>query len=65
MRLTRRRAEAALAAIQAMLAGEEHEGDWPEDVSRADLEGAEDAIAARLASSARRRSGEKHLQPAS
>lgn len=35
-----------MLAIQAMLAGEDNEGDWPEDVTRADLEGALEAIAA-------------------
>lgn len=39
-RLTRRQAEAALAAVTAMLAGEEGEGDWPEDVSAVALRGA-------------------------
>lgn len=47
-RLTQRRIEAAVAAIEAMLAGEEQEGDWPEDMNRELLEGARDALNARL-----------------
>lgn len=35
-----RRINAALSAVAAMLAGEDNEGDWPEDVTREDLEGA-------------------------
>lgn len=40
-RWSKRRIKAALSAISAMLAGEEGAGDWPEYVTRADLEGAE------------------------
>lgn len=39
-RLTPRQLSAAISAIEAMLAGEENQGDWPEDVSARDLEGA-------------------------
>jgi hypothetical protein len=43
--LTQRQAAAAMAAILAMLAGEEGEGDWPPDVSGKDLDEAADKIA--------------------
>lgn len=47
-RLTQRRIKAAVAAIDAMLSGEDNAGDWPEDVTRQDLEGAAQALHARL-----------------
>lgn len=37
---TLKRINAALSAINAMLAGPEHEGDWPPEVDAKDLEGA-------------------------
>jgi hypothetical protein len=48
IRLTERQADAALSAINAMLAGEEQDGDWPEHVTLKDLEGASDHIASAL-----------------
>lgn len=39
-RWTRRKLEAAISAISAMLAGEEGKGDWPPEVRARDLEGA-------------------------
>jgi hypothetical protein len=47
-RLTRRLLEAMQAAVTAMLAGQEGEGGWPEDVGRSDLEKAEDWIAEQI-----------------
>lgn len=47
-RLTQRRARAAFVAVNAMLAGEDHAGDWPEDVSREDLDAARLWLIARL-----------------
>jgi hypothetical protein len=49
VRLTKRRLEAISNALSAMLAGEDHQGDWGEDVSRADLEAAEDWVSQQLA----------------
>jgi hypothetical protein len=49
MRLTKRLLVAMDAAVGAMLAGMEGEGDWPEDLPRRDLEAAEIWIAAQLA----------------
>lgn len=40
-----RRINAAQNAISAMLAGEDQAGDWSEEVTRADLEGALAALA--------------------
>ena len=42
--LTRRECDAAISAINAMLAGEDGEGDWPEEVTRDDLDGAADKL---------------------
>lgn len=39
-RLTQRRLEAMSAALSAMLAGDQGEGDWPEDVSFDDMDSA-------------------------
>jgi hypothetical protein len=39
-RLTKRRLEAMQGALSAMLAGYEGEGDWPEGVSRDDMDAA-------------------------
>ena len=39
-RWSHKRLNAAASAVAAMLAGEDNEGDWPEDVTRADLDGA-------------------------
>lgn len=43
-RLTKRLLRAMEDAVAAMLAGMEGEGDWPDDLPRADLEDAEDWI---------------------
>lgn len=49
-RLTQARLKAAEAAITAMLAGGgPGEGDWPKDVTAKDLEGALEAVTARIA----------------
>lgn len=48
-RLTKRLLEAMDAALGAMLAGPEGEGDWPENLPRRDLEDAETWVAAQLA----------------
>jgi hypothetical protein len=48
-RLTKRLLEAMSSAVTAMLAGEENQGDWPEDLPRRDLEDAELWIAQQLA----------------
>lgn len=47
-RLTVRVLDAMSAAVGAMLAGVEHEGDWPEDLPRRDLEDAKDWVCAQL-----------------
>lgn len=47
-RLTKRRLIAMDNALSAMLAGEDHEGDWAEEVSRSDLEGAHDWVSEQL-----------------
>lgn len=44
MRVTARELNAASSAIAAMLAGEEHAGDWPEDVDRTDLQSVLDKL---------------------
>lgn len=46
--LTKARMRAIQAALAAMLAGVDREGDWPMDVPREALEGALAAINARL-----------------
>lgn len=48
-RLTKRLLAAMQAAVLAMLAGGEGEGDWPDDLPRRDLEDAESWIAAQIA----------------
>ena len=48
-RLTKRLLEAMSAALSAMLAGEDNQGDWPEDLPRRDLEDADRWIAQQLA----------------
>lgn len=48
-RLTKRLLTAMDAAIGAMLAGMEGEGDWPEDLPRRDLDDAETWVAQQLA----------------
>lgn len=45
---TKRRLRAAIAACSAMLAGDENEGDWPEDVTREDLACARERLLADL-----------------
>lgn len=59
LRWTLSRTRAALSAVSAMLAGEDNEGDWPEDVKREDLEASHellcaqrDRLEARIAASA-------------
>jgi hypothetical protein len=47
--LTKRLLEAMSAAVNAMLAGAEGEGDWPDDLPARDLEDAADWIAVQLA----------------
>ena len=47
-RLTKRLLEAMSAALCAMLAGEENQGDWPEDLPRQDLEDAETWVSNQL-----------------
>lgn len=47
-RLTKRLLEAMDAALSAMTAGIEGEGDWPDDLPRGDLEDAEDWVSAQL-----------------
>jgi len=46
MKLTQRQLKAAISAINAMLAGEDNTGDWPNEVTRRDLEGALDKLQA-------------------
>lgn len=48
MRLTKRLLEAMEAAVSAMAAGMQGEGDWPEDVSVRDLDDAGGWIAEQL-----------------
>ncbi|MEL6569381.1 MAG: hypothetical protein AAFQ22_13255 [Pseudomonadota bacterium] len=48
MRLTVKRLEAMQAALNAMLAGCDHEGDWPEDVTREALDGAHSWVCEQL-----------------
>jgi hypothetical protein len=45
---TKRSLRAAIAAIGAMLANPEGEGDWPEDVTKDDLERAQARLQDRL-----------------
>lgn len=47
-RLTKRLLLAMEAAVSAMLAGMEGEGDWPDDLPRDDLDAADDWIAYQL-----------------
>ena len=47
-RLTKRRLVAMDNALSAMLAGDDHEGDWAEGVCRSDLEGALDWVSQQL-----------------
>lgn len=54
---TIRRLRAALAAVNAMLAGAEGEGDWPEDVAKDDLEAARDRLYADLKRAEERKAG--------
>lgn len=49
MRLTKRLLEAMEAAVSAMAAGMQGEGDWPEEVSARDLDDAGVWIAEQLA----------------
>lgn len=53
VRLTKRLLEAMECALGAMLAGPDHEGDWPEDMPRRDLDDAETWVAEQLAKRAR------------
>lgn len=48
-RLTKRKLEAMIGAVTAMLAGCEGEGDWPEGVTFEDMEAAETWINHQLA----------------
>lgn len=48
-RLTKRLLNAMDAALGAMLAGMEGQGDWPDDLPRQDLEDAETWVSAQLA----------------
>lgn len=48
VKLTRRLLVAMDAAVGAMLAGMEGEGDWPDDLPRRDLEDAESWIGVQL-----------------
>ncbi len=48
-RLTLRKLIAMEAAVSAMLAGMEGEGDWPDDLPKRDLEAAEDWINEQIA----------------
>lgn len=47
-RLTKRRLDAMANALGAMLAGEDNQGDWDEDVKREDLEAAEQWVREQL-----------------
>ena len=47
-RLTKRLLEAMEAALSAMLAGMEGQGDWPDDLPRRDLDDAEDWVSFQL-----------------
>lgn len=53
-RLTVRRLKAIEGALSAMLAGAENEGDWPDDVKRADMEAAYEWVTDRLAARERK-----------
>lgn len=48
MRLTKRLLKAMEAAVGAMLAGMEGEGDWPDDLPRRDLDDADEWIGEQL-----------------
>lgn len=47
-RLTKRRLEAMSAALGAMTAGEQGEGDWPEEISAEDAEAAHSWVVEQL-----------------
>ncbi len=47
-RLTKRRLDAMANALGAMLAGEDNQGDWDQDVTREDLEAAEQWVCEQL-----------------
>ena len=58
MRFTKKELKAIRAAIGAMLAGAEHEGNWPEDVDSEDLHSALGKVQGRLVLPAKRTTSE-------
>lgn len=64
MRLTKRLLEAMSAAVTAMAAGMQGEGDWPEDVAERDLDDAGDWIAEQLGRRERAKAERKEAQQA-